>query len=306
MFDTLQCDDKIEVRRFAASYIYFIVNIYLYHIHFWVNLLASIPADSSLLMPEEILNRKAPTADRRIWYGPDAQQFMDLRLPRFGKEHGLVMMLHGGFWREKYDLLHTGHMCAALTSVGIVTANLEYRRSGNGGGGWPNTLEDIRAAYRFLREHAQQFGFDPQRMVVAGHSAGGHLALCLAAYDGTVTNVVSLAGVLDLQRAYRLHLSHDAVVDFLHGSPAEVPENYRDADTMQLAIPQARQWILHGSGDEVVPADFSKEYVRSKKARGEDVQLAEITDADHFDLIDPGSGAWEHVERVIAKALSME
>ena len=71
-----------------------------------------------------------------------------------------------------------------------------------------------------------------------GHSAGGQLALCLAAHEPSVTRVVSLAGVVDLQRAYQLHLSNDAVVEFLRGTPSEVPDHYREADPMQLSIPQ--------------------------------------------------------------------
>ncbi len=100
-----------------------------------------------------------------------------------------------------------------------------------------------------------------------GHSAGGQLALCLAAHEAGVTRVVSLAGVVDMQRAYQLHLSNDAVVEFLRGTPAEVPDHYREADPVELSIPHARQWLIHGATDDVVPPDFSRDYVAAKEKR---------------------------------------
>ena len=133
-----------------------------------------------------------------------------------------------------------------------------------------------------------------------GHSAGGQLALCLAAHEAGVNRVVSLAGVVDLQRAYQLHLSNDAVVEFLRGTPAEVPDHYREADPMELSIPGARQWLIHGSADDVVPPGFSRDYVAIKQKRTdkqkEDVHLLEIAGAGHFDVIDPRSQAWKQIE----------
>jgi len=141
-----------------------------------------------------------------------------------------------------------------------------------------------------------------------GHSAGGQLALCLAAHEPTVTRVVALAGVVDLKRAYQLHLSNDAVVEFLHGTPAEVPDHYREADPMQLAIPAARQWLVHGSADDTVPADFSRDYVSSKQRHAgkekEDVHLLEISGAGHFDVIDPRSQAWKQIEEIVLQLVA--
>ena len=141
-----------------------------------------------------------------------------------------------------------------------------------------------------------------------GHSAGGQLALCLAAHEASITRVVSLAGVVDLQRAYQLHLSNDAVVEFLRGTSSEVPDHYREADPMKLSIPQARQWLLHGTADEVVPPDFSRDYVSTKQKRSdkekEDVHLLEISGSGHFDLIDPRSQAWKQVAETVHKLIA--
>src|SRR5579864_9332189 len=246
-------------------------------------------------MSDDILSLQAPRADARIAYGSDPNQFLELRLPatkeRSKSPCPLVINIHGGFWRAKYNLEHAGHLCAALTARGLATANLEYRRVGNNGGAWPGTFSDIRSAYHFLVQNAQVHNFDSRRTVVMGHSAGGQLALCLAAHEPSIQRVISLAGVVDLERAYELHLSNDAVVEFLRGKPSEVPDRYREADPMQLSIRQARQWLIHGSADDTVPPALSRSYVSAKQKRRpkEDVHLLEIAGAGHFDLIDPRS-----------------
>lgn len=205
-------------------------------------------------MSEDILSKPAPPADARIAYGADPNQFFDLRLPKQHKApFPLLLNIHGGYWRAKYNLDHAGHLCAALSLQGFATANLEYRRVGNEGGGWPGSFSDIRSAYRFLIQNAQKHNLDTSKFVVMGHSAGGQLALCLAAHELGVKAVISLAGVLDLLRAYELHLSNDAVVEFLGGTPAEVPDHYREANPMQLSITHARQFLIHGLKDNDVP-----------------------------------------------------
>ena len=265
-------------------------------------------------MSDSILTLPPPPADVRIAYGSDPNQFLDLRRPKDKDAkkskslYPLVVNIHGGYWRAKYNLDHAGHLCAALTSRGVATANLEYRRVGNEGGAWPNTFADIRSAYQFLRQNAGRESLDADRILIMGHSAGGQLALCLAAHEATVTRVVSLAGVVDLQRAYELHLSNDAVVEFLRGTPDQVPDHYREADPMLLSIPQARQRLIHGAADDVVPAAFSLGYVSSKHNRTgkekEDVQMLEIARADHFDLIDPRTQAWAELEPTVLQLLS--
>ena len=252
-------------------------------------------------MPQNILELEPPKADQRIRYGSDPLHFADLRFPAGKKPWPVVMNIHGGYWRAAYDLGHAGHLCAGLTKAGLATYNVEYRRVGNPGGGWPGTFEDIRNAYAYLRQHAQELNVDPKSIVVMGHSAGGQLALCLAGHEPTVTRVVSLAGVLDLQRAYDLHLSNNAVVEFLHGTPEQVPEHYREASPMNLKIP-ARQAIIVGSADDVVPPDFSGQYVEKKK-KSEHVELIEIPKADHFDLIDPRTSAFKLVLKAVQQLL---
>jgi acetyl esterase/lipase len=256
-------------------------------------------------MAEDILTLPAPPADHSLPYGADPNQFGDLRIPKGKGPFPVVMNIHGGYWRAKYDLLHTGHLCAALTAKGCATWNIEFRRVGNPGGGWPGTFEDVASAFRFVPQIASRYSLDLARVLVMGHSAGGQLALCLAAHEPFVKRAASLAGVIDLQRAFDLHLSKDAVVDYLGGKPDEVPDHYQEADPMRLRIPQARQILIQGSKDDVVPPDFSRDYTGRKKKAGEDVTLLDLAKADHFDVIDPRSTAWPQIEISLLQLLGL-
>lgn len=248
---------------------------------------------------DDILELAPPKADFHVAYGSDPNQFVDLRLPKSKGPHALAICIHGGFWRKKYDLGYFGHLCAALAAKEIATANLEYRRVGNLGGGWPGTFADIRAAYQFLTQSAGKYGFDSRRVIVLGHSAGGQLALCLAAREAGIKAAISLAGVVDLQRAYELHLSNDAVVEFLGGTPLEVADHYREADPMKLAV-RVPQFLIHGAKDNIVPPALSSEYVASKAK--EHAKLVAIADAGHFEIVDPRSQAWAEVEKTVLRA----
>jgi len=253
---------------------------------------------------EDILSRPQPPPDARVAYGTDPNQFVEVRLPPTKGPHSVLLNIHGGYWRAQYDLAHAGHLCQALRAAGVATFNIEFRRVGNPGGGWPGTFDDIRSAYRFLRQEESRFHLDLDRLVVMGHSAGGQLALCLAAHEPSLRSVISLAGVVDLKQAYALHLSHDAVVDFLSGKPDQVPEHYREADPMEMRIPQARQCLLHGSADDTVPPEFSRNYVARKQKAGESAQLLEIPHAGHFELIDPTADAFKDVKNAVLSAVA--
>lgn len=233
----------------------------------------------------------------RLTYGDDANQFIDLRVPEGNGPHPVVLFIHGGYWRSKYDLTYAGHLCHALQPAGIATCNIEYRRVGNPGAGWPGTFGDIRSALHLLRSGHHQFpSFDLNRLCVAGHSAGGQLALCLAAHEPAITRVLSLAGVLDLRRAWELHLSNDAVAGFLGGSPTEVPDAYREASPAEQRI-KARQILIHGTADTDVPYELSKNYAEQKRGTGENVELVTMPGIGHFEIVDPSSSIWGRVQQ---------
>ena len=256
------------------------------------------------MINQDILTAKPPAADSRITYGSDPNQFVDIRIPNSKPPHPVVFFIHGGYWRARYDLTYAGHLCEALKKAGIATWNVEYRRVGNPGGGWPGTFEDIRNAYTVLLASGRQkhSPVDWGRMVVAGHSAGGQLALCLAAHDESVTRAVSLAGVLDLRRGWELHLSNDAVAEFLGGSPREVPEHYREASPAERPITEVRQLIVHGIDDDSVPYEISQSYAARKKENGESVELITLPKTGHFEIVDPQSAVWPRIQELFISA----
>ena len=248
---------------------------------------------------QSILDTKPADPDLRVPYGDDPNQFAVVRIPEGKDPHPIVFFIHGGYWRAKYDLTYAGHLCDALKRVGIATWNVEYRRVGNSGGGWPGTFADLRKAYRQLHELTGNTAarIDLQRLCVAGHSAGAHLAVCLAAFEPAITRVLSLAGVLNLRRAWELHLSNDAAAEFLGGSPTQVPERYREASPAERSIQHATQTLIHGTADEDVPYEISQTYVELKKKAGENVELITMPQIGHFEIVDPGSSVWKQVER---------
>jgi acetyl esterase/lipase len=255
---------------------------------------------------EDILSKPQPPFDQRVSYGPDANQFIEVRIPaQSKKKHPALLNIHGGFWRAKYNLEHAGHLCEALRIAGFATFNIEYRRVGNPGGGWPGTFDDIRSAYRFVLQSAERFSVDANHVAVMGHSAGGQLALCLAGHEASLQRAISLAGAIDLKKCFDLHLSNDAVAEFLGGKPEQVPDHYHEADPAELKINHAKQWILHGDVDDTVPVSISRDYVAAKKKKGEAVEWFDIAGCGHFELIDPGSEPFKkQVITAVSSALS--
>src|SRR5438309_3802769 len=143
-------------------------------------------------MTPSVMNDPPPPADLRLPYGDHPSQFVDFRRSHVPGVRPLVVMIHGGFWRARRDLTYAGHLCAALGRAGYATANIEYRRVGEEGGGWPGTFEDVRSALAFARSRGREFGGDPARTVVMGHSAGGHLALWLSSEVADLRGVIAL------------------------------------------------------------------------------------------------------------------
>jgi acetyl esterase/lipase len=215
------------------------------------------------------------------------------------------MNIHGGFWRKEYDLAHAGHLCAALTAKGVATWNLEYRRIGNPGGGWPGTLDDVRTGAAHLEKIAAERCLDLKRVVAMGHSAGGHLVLWLAKQNAiALRGLVALAPVADLRRAWELKLSNTVVADLLGGSPQDLPDRYRSASPIELVPLGVAQRVLHGDNDDVVPLEISRRYVAAAKKSGDDSKLIEVAGAGHFELIDPRSSAWPVVKEAVLELVN--
>ena len=212
----------------------------------------------------------AALASRRS-YGPDASQFGDLYE---GGDRGVAVLIHGGFWRDRYGLTLMEPLALDLNARGWTVWNIEYRRLGSGGG-VPETLDDVSAAI----DHLAELGHADGRVFAIGHSAGGHLAAWAAAREDArvpLTGYVSQAGVLDTKRAFELRLSDGVAEHFLDASPIERPAR----------IPGL---LVHGSRDDIVPVEISEAFAAASGA-----ELA-VFDEGHFGHLDPANPMWKAV-----------
>lgn len=233
----------------------------------------------------------------KIPYGSDPNQFGQLRIPESKGPHPVVVFIHGGFWRDRFDLTHADAQCEALTRCGFATWNLEYRRIGQPGGGWPGTAEDVLAGLTHLARLFDPFHLDPTRVVVAGHSAGGHLALWVAAKSAVkIRGVVALAAVSDVRNAWDLQLSLGVTGEFIGGPPSEFEEQYSAASPIELLPIVPQQVLIHGTADTVVPFAMSQRFAE----RSPNAHLVALDGAGHSEVMDPSTIEWEAVRANIA------
>ena len=257
-----------------------------------------------------------PSPDQVIRYGDSRQQIGHLRMPAKQGPVPIAIVIHGGCWLADFDLRGTSAMSAALTARGIATWNIEYRRLGNRGGGWPGSLEDVATATDHVRELAAHYPIDLDRIIAVGHSAGGQLALWLAARRRLppsapgatdplpIHGVVSLAGVTDLVAAEQFNVCGSSVRRLLRGSPEQEPERYvltSPASLLPLGVPQI---LFHGSRDPIVRPVFSSAYVAAAQQAGDVARFVELDAAGHFEPVSPRSAVWNEIEDTIVGFLA--
>jgi acetyl esterase/lipase len=239
-----------------------------------------------------------------VRYGDHPDQMANLHLPaHVSVPRPVVVLLHGGFWREEWDRTLMTPLAGDIAARGVAAWNVEYRRVGQDGGGWPGTLHDVAAAIDALADLPE---VDADTVVVVGHSAGGQLALWAAGRHRLPPGVagagprvapkgaVALAGVCDLVRGALEGLGGGAVPAFMGGPPEQVPDRYAATSPSLLLPLRVRQLLVHGTRDDVVPVALSHTYAETARKVADPVHLVEL-DADHFDVIDPGHEAWAAV-----------
>lgn len=235
-----------------------------------------------------------------IRYGPLPAQVGDFHLPPVPRPP-VACLLHGGFWRMPHGRDQMTAVAEDLAARGFAAWNLGYRRLGEPGGGWPGTLDDVAAGITHLARLVDEgVALDLDRVVVVGHSAGGHLALWAGARLGPreaalprvrVRAAVGLAPIADLARAYELEVGGRVVAEFIGGPPAAHPDRCRAASPMEMLPLGTRQLILHGTADTAVPIELSRRYARAATAAGDIVELIELPNTGHMEYLSPGSEA---------------
>lgn len=226
-----------------------------------------------------------------VRYGDEPSHIANLHLPVGHPRFPAVALVHGGFWRDRWDRTLMTPLANDLAARGYAAWNVEYRRVGPEGGSWPVARDDVVAALVHLATLPE---VDTSGLVVIGHSAGAHLALCAAASRTVpIALVVAQAGLCDLDRARQLDAQ--AVDAFVGGSPADVPERYAEASPRSLLPVGTPQLLVHGSEDDVVPAEMTEAYAAAARAAGDAVEHVVVAGADHFDVIAADHAAWQVV-----------
>lgn len=254
-----------------------------------------------------------PTPDHVLHYGESRSQFGHLRLPMGSEPAPVVIVIHGGCWTSEFGLEGTSALSAELTKLGFATWNVEYRRIGQRGGRWPGTFEDVAAAADYLRVIAGSHPLDLDNVIAVGHSAGGQMALWLAARKRQppespgarnpipIHGVVALAAVTDLVIGERANVCGSSIRNLMRGSAKRFPERYAlssPASLLPLRVPQV---LVHGAMDGIVPPIYSSAYVTLARRFGDSANYVEIVDAGHFNVVAPQSTAWTEIVRAITE-----
>jgi acetyl esterase/lipase len=281
----------------------------------------ALPAESRLLMtPRDLQALPSQPADSRIQYGADSSQFGDLRVPIGAGLHPVVILIHGGCFKAAYATLRDlAPMADALKAQGIATWNVEYRRLGQPGSGWPGTYQDVGRAVDHVRSLAASYSLDLTRVVIVGHSAGGHLALWAAARARVpaasalftanplpVRGVVDLAGIADMTADVARYdaLCGDPVIEsMLGGTPAEVPSHYAEASAMALVPFRVPQVVIIGEHEEYFPRPEAEAYVLASSRSGDAARLIVVPRVGHFEIASPSATSWPRVAAAIAALL---
>jgi acetyl esterase/lipase len=225
--------------------------------------------------------------------------------------------IHGGCWTSFIGLDFNDALSDALTDAGLATWNIEYRRTQDPGGGYPNTLTDVGMAVDKLRDLAPIYNLDLDRVTTVGHSAGGHLGVWVGARhllpvghplrgpDPLPLHASApLAGIMNLAEYLNINVCGEFVDDFMGGTPEEVPERYALASPSELLPIGLDTVLIQGTIDDIVPPELAENYRHDAKDAGDHrVKLKKIHGADHFDMVTPTSPEWPKIEKAILKAV---
>ena len=230
-----------------------------------------------------------------IKYGNEMSQYGKLYIPKTNCI-GVICLLHGGFWTMPYGLDQFDEVAVELFELGFCVWNIEYRRIGEKNHKWRDAFDDVISAINELNNIKNTYSSVAlSNVFVAGHSAGGHLAIWLNSQNLKieVKKFIGLSPILDLEMAYYENAGNGAVEKLLHGKPNEFQERYLYGSPIKLTTKNSSELIIHGKMDEYVPIKWSKFYYEKIRQLTDKVQLIELDSCGHMDFIDPKSNAFE-------------
>jgi acetyl esterase/lipase len=247
---------------------------------------------------EQVLALATREPQAEVSYGDDPLQYGLLWTPDSAEAAPLVILIHGGCWLNNFDVNHSRPLASALSQAGFAVWSLEYRRTGDSGGGWPGTLADIRLALSQLDrlKLIENQSIDFSRIAVAGHSAGGHLALMAGAELPAARAIIGLAAIVDIE-SYSLgnNSCQQAAPLFMGTSLEQARELYALANPVKQPL-HPKSLLLHGGSDDIVPLDHFKADV---------LPTSVVTGAGHFDWIHPGTAAYRLLLNTLHNRLTL-
>lgn len=277
-------------------------------------------ANGGTMQWSDLLDRPRPKADIRIPYGSDPLQFVDLWLPRGKAPHPVVLMVHGGCWQTDIaDASIMNYIADDLRTRGIAVWNVEYRGVDRNGGGYPGTFLDVAAAADALGKEGPRYHLDTGRVVAFGHSAGGHLALWLAARDRipktsllfnakplAIASAISIGGLPDLEAAQSPPgdtCDAEPVRKLVGTATGDRPDVYGDTSPAAMFPFATPQILVNATRDRIAPPSFAEAYADKAEMHGIDVRRITVPDEGHVELIAPGTASWTAELAEIRRAL---
>ncbi len=267
---------------------------------------------------EDYMRQVRHRPDAVVHYGAAPSQVAELFLPKSKPPHPVVILLHGGCFLKQYEgFAQTSALAADLAGRGYAVWNVEYRKLGEAGAGYPGTFQDVATAVDRLREEAPKHDLDLRRVIAVGHSAGGHLALWAAARGRiaatsplhadkplAIRTVISLAGIGDLKgqgRVFALPCGDDTIERLVDERGRKAP--FADTSPAELLPTGAKVVMVHGVFDPVMPPYTGREYAARVRKAGDAAEVVTIPDAAHFDVVIPATAAWTQVAGVIDREM---
>lgn len=265
----------------------------------------------------DLTGRARPVADATVSYGDDPYQKVDVWLPRSQGPHAVVVMVHGGCWQTAIaDRTLMDWVADDLRRSGVAVWNIDYRGVDRPGGGYPGTFADAAAATDLLAASAARFNLDTRRVVAVGHSAGGHLALWLAARSRlpadsplrtarplAIAHVVSLGGLPDLE-ATAASPDNGCGTDVIRRLVG-TPPHYADTSVPRLFPLGVPHDLVNGREDRIIPYRMATDYAARAEASGDRVTLHTVPHTGHVELVTPGTAAWRTARSLLLAALGV-
>ena len=282
-------------------------------------LMAASPTPAAPLSVQDYMSLPRHAPDAIIRYGAAPAQVVELFLPKTKGPHPVVILLHGGCFLQEFEgLPQTSAIATDLAARGYAVWNVDYRKLGEAGAGYPGTFQDVATAVDRIRDEAARYGLDTHRVVALGHSAGGHLALWAAsraripsasplhtANPLPIAAAISLGGIGDLQgqgKVFGQPCGEDTLDRLLDTAHRARP--YADTSPAELLPSGAKTVMVQGVFDTVMPPYTGQAYVERARAAGDAAEIVVIPDAGHFDLVAPTTAAWKAVAAIVASEVS--